>query len=264
MGFSRARSLAFLSLLLLPLATQSFATGREQTALIIIDMQPHFITRGGHENDAENRRKIRELLDEQLAAIASARRANMPIVFIEYTDSGSTNTELTAAASGYPNVATFPKDTDGMFDSGNSHRQALEDHLRRQNVRNLVITGANGGACVEQSIRGALAASYNVTAVSRGIADFNYDEYIYPYPYEDGAIKPSCTNCVFRQVDGQAAAFPANGPTAEVQAGGTQAGRAQAVGGDATGRAGCTGDHSLTDVNRLCDEVKGAIQEQGD
>ena len=62
------------------------------------------------------------------------------------------------------------------------------------------VTGANGGACVVQSIHGALDNNCSVLAVSSGIADFNYQDFIYPYKGYYNDIKANCADCTFREV----------------------------------------------------------------
>ncbi|MCC7441510.1 MAG: isochorismatase family protein [Bdellovibrionales bacterium] len=177
--------------------------GPRRSALVIIDMQEPFVTRGGSADREENLRIVRELRAAQVAAIEAARRAAMPIVFVEYQDFGATDPALRAAAAGYPNSTTVIKNYDGVFDDPTSNRQ-IREFLSHHNVRNLVITGANGGACVEASISGALSAGYDVTAFSRGIADFNYEDFIYPYV---GQYHFSADH--FREVDTLDAAVPA-------------------------------------------------------
>jgi nicotinamidase-related amidase len=166
----------------------------EKQALVIIDMQPDFIERQGVHNKPANKKSLKEVLAHQEMLIASAKASQTPIIFIEYDGYGQTHSALRSAVGDYANVNTFKKSTSGMFDSRNSFRGELEDHLQENGIKDLLIAGANGGACVEQSIEGALFQNYNVIASSRGIADFNYDPFIYPYVSEYDFSKhcPSC------------------------------------------------------------------------
>jgi nicotinamidase-related amidase len=169
-------------------------------ALIIIDMQPTFITRGGDDKDPKNIKKVAEIIAHQKELIALAKKQNMPIVFLEYESMGPTNSELKKETEGYANTKYFTKDSDGMFDSYNSHEKELSDYLRSKEVGNLIITGANGGACVSESISGSLANNYNVLAYTYGIADFNYKDFIYPY-VKHYDFKPTCPSCTFREIN---------------------------------------------------------------
>jgi nicotinamidase-related amidase len=157
------------------------ATG---TALLVIDMQPGFITRGGNDKAPPNVKKTRYLTQAQVALIREARAEHYPIVFMEYVGNyGDTNAKLKTAAGDGVNkdIRIFKKDTDGAFDDGNSHKEELVDYLRSRKIGTLVVAGANGGACVRETLEGALDEHCNVIAYTRGIADFNYEDFIYPY-----------------------------------------------------------------------------------
>ena len=169
-------------------------------ALVIIDMQPKFVTRGGNDQDPENIKKVNQIIENQKQMIALAKKSNIPVIFIEYQNFGDTNTELKEAAKGYDNVKYFEKNTDGFFETSNSNIKAFSDFLHDQQIGNLIITGANGGACVESSIYGSLSNNYNVLAYSKGIADFNYEKFIFPYDdiYD---FNPTCPSCKFREID---------------------------------------------------------------
>lgn len=171
----------------------------DNTALIVIDMQPYFVERGGNQNEPENVRKVNEILANQVQMIQAAKQSGTPIVFVEYEGYGDTNSVLREAAAGYDNIKFITKNTDGMFDPYNNKRDELGEYLRSKEVGNLIITGANGGACVEQSIAGALENNYNVQAYNNGIADFNYKDFIFPYTYNGMFDKPRCENCSFKE-----------------------------------------------------------------
>lgn len=177
-------------------------------ALVVIDMQPFFAERARRHNDPENKAKLNKVIAEQKKAIEQAREAGVPIIFIEYEvqpyDLGKTSESLMTAASGHRDVQVIKKTTDGMFDPGNKHIKALEAFIKKHQIGTLVITGANGGACVEQSITGALVNNCNVVAVSTAIADFNYRDFIYPYSGQYSSMekvaKKHCSNCTFKEV----------------------------------------------------------------
>lgn len=175
-----------------------------KSALIVIDMQPYFVERGGNDKDLENAKKVADILAEQERMILQARAANIPVIFIEYEwpgyAFGVTNERLSAAAKDYDQASVVKKATDGMFDDSKAKEQ-LNKLLAEKGINHLYITGANGGACVEQSIRGALRNNYSVTSVSQGVADFNYPEFIYPYKGHYN-FTPTCASCSFKEVEG--------------------------------------------------------------
>ena len=178
----------FLVLLFLALSFFLQANEKGKSALIVMDMQPYFIERNGSVIDAENAKKIAAILSEQKRLIANARAAQMPIIFLEYEsvekEMGVTSPELTSLTLGYERVKVIKKSENGMFDDPKTKRELTEE-LAARGISHLYITGANGGACVERSIIGALDQHYTVTALSHAIADFNFVEFIYPYSYKN-------------------------------------------------------------------------------
>lgn len=172
------------------------------SALVIIDMQPYFATRSGNHQDAENKAKLDKINETQVGAIQKAREANIPIIFLEYDcgPCGSTNDSLKTAVANYRNVRFIKKNSDGMFEDYNKYRKELVDYLNKNDIGTLIITGANGGACVLRSITGALENNCNVVALNSGIADFNYKDFIYPYLGQYSHIKPNCRDCSFKEV----------------------------------------------------------------
>ncbi|MES3038629.1 MAG: isochorismatase family protein [Bdellovibrionota bacterium] len=181
------------------------AANNHKSALVIIDMQPYFVTRGGHSETPENKAKVDKIIQEQIIAINHAKSLGLPIIVIEYgrdgfSNLGETNPILKSAVGNYKQANYFKKDRDGMFDEHNSFRKKLTDYIAQNHIGTLVISGANGGACVNASIQGALDGNCSVVAYLGGIADFNYKEFIYPYLWKYKDIKSDCKDCSFRQV----------------------------------------------------------------
>ncbi len=177
------------------------------SALMIIDMQDQFALRGGRALRRDNAEKAAGLIEEQVKAIEAARKADLPIIFVEYENYGPTNPQLKKAVEGYSKAKFITKDTDGVFDGYNNYRRDLTNIIREGKIKNFIMAGANGGACVQQSTQGALAANCNVVAFERGIADFNYRKYVWPYRFEEfytrnfNQPRGACVNCDFRQVN---------------------------------------------------------------
>ena len=61
-----------------------------------------------------------------------------------------------SSVSGYEKVASVIKTSEGLFDDPNSAALARAQ-LTAWETNDLIIIGANGGYCVQQTIRGALA-----------------------------------------------------------------------------------------------------------
>lgn len=194
---------------------------QDNSALIIIDMQPYFAERGGDIAIGDNPTKLQKILAEQAKAIEEAKKADIPIVFVEYEldfwrkdeeDSMAKGTSLytpaswvtvknlTDAVKDYDKTITVMKKTDSMFATDTTNQQ-LTDFFKDHEVKNLIITGANGGACVWSSIYDAVETDvYNVYPYSKGIADFNYNNFIYPYDDRYTDFRSSDT-CIFNELD---------------------------------------------------------------
>ncbi len=201
----------FLFLLFAFLSPLSAYSEKGNYALVIIDMQRYFITRSGFDQDPKNQEKIKKVIEAQIQAIKLAKRANVPIIFIEYEHEevkDKTEAALKEAASGYEKVKYMSKTTDGMLDGYNIHGKELAQYLKDNDINTLIVAGANGGACVQFSIDGALSKNYSVIALSKGIADFNYQEFIYPYDDIYKYNQLSCADCTFREADDFKNVFP--------------------------------------------------------
>lgn len=131
----------------------------ERTALVIIDMQERFVTRGGAQDDGDNPKKVENMVWRQGLLINIAKEHHLPILIAEYKNYGPTNSALMDALKGYDKVAVIQKTTDGLFDDENISRLQAQDQLTAWGVSDLVVSGANGGACVRETIRSALYQS---------------------------------------------------------------------------------------------------------
>ncbi|WP_413578703.1 isochorismatase family protein [Bdellovibrio sp. HCB290] len=198
-------------LLIFLISSVSLATSHEacsenagNSALFIIDMQSFFKERTGTHKKPENQIKLEELHKQQLLAIAKARESGISIVFIEYLlgpESGSTDYRLKDAVRGYTNTRTFQKTSDGMFHDYNTFRDQLISYIKQNNIGTLLVMGANGGSCVEASILQGLNRGCRVVAYNKGIADFNYRDFVYPYAGLLGqSMEPFCKDqCDFKE-----------------------------------------------------------------
>lgn len=194
--------LKWLSTLVLFVTFSCFAVRvGDKAALVIIDMQAPFAERSGYHTTDSNKKKIEQIIAKQLDLIEKAKKKKIPIVFIEYENYGPSNEKLRNAVSSYKDVKTFVKSTDGMFNPYNKNVKQLEEFLESKKIGHLIITGANGGACVISSIQGALNNQYDVVSITTAVADFNYADFIYPYKYNSTPYHSCPNNCTFEEVD---------------------------------------------------------------
>lgn len=153
-------------------------------ALVIVDMQDHYVNRAGYQNLKKSFDKLATILAHQKRMIETAKKTNMPILIVQMKTRGPTTAALQSAIGDYENTKIVEKETNGLFDHPISAGPALEQ-LRKWGVKELVVMGANGGACVKQTILGAINNGYPVRAYTSGIADFNTSDFTYPYSYNE-------------------------------------------------------------------------------
>ncbi len=158
-----------------------FNTG--EVALVIIDMQPVYMTlRGGNPDEPSNAKKLKALFKNQIQAVEIAKAFNQPIIVVETSGLGRTDQRILNALEDYDRAYYFEKNKNGMLDFGSTSSKALIHFFNENDINEVVVMGANGGACVRESIWGAISlGNIQVSAFTNGIADFNYESYIYPY-----------------------------------------------------------------------------------
>lgn len=174
----------------------------DNNALIVIDMQDYFVTRNAAYKDPANKQKVDAVIAQQIKMIKEAERLNLPIILIAYECRvcGPITKRLQDAIAKYANAKIIPKGSDGMFDRDNDYRDDLTNYLKEKRVGTLIVAGANGSACVEESIAGAMQDHYNVVTFENGIADFNFDKFIYPYTHHYQDVQSICDKaCSFKE-----------------------------------------------------------------
>jgi nicotinamidase-related amidase len=173
----------------------------EKYALIVIDMQRYFVKRFELDQLPNNKEKLEKLFEQQKKVISYARKQRIPIVFVNYTLVGATNSDLVETATGdlvsirdsrdirrklssyYPAVQFISKNLDNLFENPEVTKN-LESFFLDKGIKNLIMIGANGGACVLSTVIGALNKNYNVIAINSAIADFNNYNFTYPFDFE--------------------------------------------------------------------------------
>ncbi len=193
-----------------------------KSALVVMDMQGYFSARNGAIRNSSNRELADAAIQEQIKAIEEAKKNKLPIMVVEYDinnmspvgldGSGlpywkdtDTDPRIMAALEGYDNYQVIKKNTDSFLSQNNNNRRQVVDFFREHDTQQIIMTGANGGACVARSIAQALGNNCEVVAYSRGIADFNYDSFVFPYAgnyssFTDQVNMGTCDTCVFREV----------------------------------------------------------------
>lgn len=186
------------------LSLYSFVCFGGQKALVIIDLQPFFAERADYQAYPENKQLAKDLMKKELEAIKMAKKQNIPIIKVEYENMGKSFPEIDKALEGYKNQTTILKNTDGLFDENNKSLKEVKEYLKSKDIDTLIITGANGFACVYSTMEGALKNNYSVIAYSGAIADFNYERIIFPfgnlYNAAKELTKPNCSDCTFKNV----------------------------------------------------------------
>ena len=115
-----------------------------ETVLMIIDMQPHYVLRFNNAEKPENIKKVEDLIKKQIAAIKEAKKNNVPILFIEYIiRSGSleekqTDKRLVAATKGYDKVKFFQKSTNGIFEDRNVSKKPMLQYLKEKETQDMM------------------------------------------------------------------------------------------------------------------------------
>jgi len=197
------------SFILLSLGARPGVAASEKTALLIVDMQRYFWAENHHRRGNPGRLNL--ALEQQARAIRLAKRARLPILLLEYDiqkdsthpDNIPTHPALISAIGRYRNFAKFKKDQDGVFDARNTFRDEFIRYLNQNEIKRLIVAGANGGSCVVETISGALLRGLGVVAFSHGIIDFGtYNtDYIHPFFIKPETVLKESENGLFEKAD---------------------------------------------------------------
>jgi len=143
----------------------STLVGRDKTALLVIDVQ-NGVVEGAYNLDS--------VLANIKAAVAKARAAGIPIVWVQHSDE-----EMPIDSEAWQVVdGLTPADSDprvrkvfrSSFEATN-----LEDVLAGLDVSHVVITGAQTNNCVRHTTHSALERGYDVTLVSDAHTTTGYE-----------------------------------------------------------------------------------------
>ncbi len=140
-----------------------------KTALLIIDVQVALFS-------TDNVRLYNEqtMLENIEALLSRARLANMPIVFIQHTESeglflkGADTWKIHPRISPQKGEAVIEKTTWDAF-----HKTTLHEHLQKESVDHLLIVGAQTEFCLDTSCRRAYSMGYKNTLVKDAHSTFD-------------------------------------------------------------------------------------------
>ena len=202
------------------------AKAPDGVALVIIDMQPLMEIQSNYQDNPGNKDKIKELIENQVQAIKVAKQQNLPILVAEYDLSvaeeeqkttieaylnnlnpdfnftkeevETTWSEITTTLEGYDKVQFVRKTKNSLFSLENKNVDAAKDWLEMQGVKNLVIMGVNGNACISSSILDALDNDwFNIVVYTPGTADLNQKEFEHPFKFDEHYIDNAVFEATF-------------------------------------------------------------------
>lgn len=184
------RSLPLLAALVLSVLAPALAPAlAEERAIVVIDMQPQFETRFGYEKLPGNSKKAARVKAEIQRLIQEAIRSHFYVIFVEYEGFGSIDESLLKEVGGYDRTITIKKDTDGLFHRHNRMLSEIRSYVAVNDIQDVLICGANGGACVKESLRSAQSYGLGTWWKSDAIADFNTSSFTYPYRYPENEFQ---------------------------------------------------------------------------
>lgn len=130
------------------------------TAMLVIDVQSGLLAGPTPVHDAEGLvRRIQALLER-------ARKAQLPIVYVQDEDVGPINSrewQIHTALAPQPNEKVIQKAYAGSF-----YQTSLHTALSALGILQLIVAGCKTDACVEMTCRRAVSLGYNVTLVRDG------------------------------------------------------------------------------------------------
>ena len=138
-----------------------------RNALLVIDVQQGLFERSTPIYNAE------QFLDNLNALIRGARRAGVPVFFIQHANK-STLVEGSGAWQLHPQIQPLRTELIVHKQHGNAFEvTVLQEELESRGVRTLVIAGLVTHGCVKATCQGAMRSGYQVILVSDGHSSFS-------------------------------------------------------------------------------------------
>jgi nicotinamidase-related amidase len=130
--------------------------GRENTALLVIDMQ-NGVVDGGYNREGVIA-NIRDLVER-------ARGAGIPVIWVQHTDE-----DLPVGSEAWDYVSELTRDVASEALVQKEYGDAFEDTeleelLSAAGVGQLIVTGAQTDVCVRSTLHGAITRGYDATLV---------------------------------------------------------------------------------------------------
>jgi len=136
-------------------------------ALLVIDVQQGLFEKSTSIYKAE------QLLDNLNTLIGGARRAGVPVLFVQHANEG-TLAEGSEAWRLHPRIQPLPTELIIHKRHGNAFEETvLQQELESRRVRTLVVAGLVTHGCVKATCLGALALEYRIILVSDGHSSFS-------------------------------------------------------------------------------------------
>jgi nicotinamidase-related amidase len=139
--------------------------GRDKSAILVIDMQ-NGVVEGAYRRE--------EVIENIEAAVAMARSAHVPVVWVQHSDEelviDSETWQIVSELIPLEGEPTVRKVYRSSFEATN-----LEEILAGLNVSHLVICGAQSNNCVRHTGHDALAKGYDVTLIADGHTTKSYE-----------------------------------------------------------------------------------------
>lgn len=142
-AFQRARVLAHQKLRAFIADEQTPRTWQPEKTLVIIDMQSGFMDEDEY-----------DIVPAICRLIRHAKHNEWPIIVVEFSDNGDTNSDILAAIYNYPHFVTVMK---GQCDGGRDVIECIENHPAWS--LNILICGIYGPECVANTVCGLFEAS---------------------------------------------------------------------------------------------------------
>ena len=139
-----------------PTAASPLAAERENTALIVVDVQTGVFAESWN---------AEEVISTISGLVERARANGTKVIWVRHTSE-----ELPTESPQWQIVdALTPADEEAIVEKthGNTFEDTnFEDLLASQGIGHLIVTGAQSDACIRSTIHGGFARGYNVTLVS--------------------------------------------------------------------------------------------------
>jgi len=138
-------------------------------ALLVIDVQKGLFERSTPIHQAD------QVLANINTLISKARRADVPVIFIQHSNEGTLKYG-TAAWKLHPRIQPLPGELLIHKRQGNAFiGTSLGEELEKRNIKALVVTGLVTHGCVKATSLGANEAGYRVRLVSDAHSNYSTD-----------------------------------------------------------------------------------------